>query len=346
VKIAVLLLGYAALLGAAGPWLLRRGWADHAPRLAVAAWQALTATVVAAVTLGALALALPAPLVSVNIAHLLEACVLALRAQYATPGGAAVASTASLLAVTVLARCTWCTAAELLGASAQRRRHRDALTLLGRPDRRLGAVVLEHAVPAAYCLPGRHRRIVLTTAALAALDDQQLQAVLAHEQAHLRGRHDLVVSGAAALERTFPRVPLFRIARGEVTRLVELLADDAAAQAAPRLTLAEALLTVAAGAGPAGALGAGGTKAGPGGQGCATGERIRRLIAEPRPISRARIAAGFAGLAGLLALPVLLFSGPAAAAMPMDACQVPADCTSLTIDCPPVTPGRHDCPRP
>jgi Zn-dependent protease with chaperone function len=41
--------------------------------------------------------------------------------------------------------------------------------------------------PTVYCLPGR-RRIMLTTGALTRLDDGELDAVLAHERAHLSGR--------------------------------------------------------------------------------------------------------------------------------------------------------------
>lgn len=335
--IALLLFGYAALLGVAAPWLLRRGWADQAPRLAVAAWQAVTATVVVAVALGALALAVPTASFSGNLAHLLEACVLALRSRYATPGGAAMASAGAMLGLAIIARCAYCAVAELTRAARQRRRHCDALTLVARADERLGAVVIDHHVPAAYCLPGRRRRIVLTSAALDSLDDDQLRAVLAHEHAHLRGRHDLVVAGALALQRAFPKVPLFRAARDEIGHLVELLADDAATCAAPRLTLAEALLTVAGGAGPAGALAAGGNT---------HAARVRRLIAAPRPASRPRVVGGFATIAGLLALPVLLFTGPAATAMPQSSCEVPTDCISRAVACPLVAPGRHACPTP
>lgn len=81
-----------------------------------------------------------------------------------------------------------------------------------------------HRLAAAYCLPGRHRRIVITNATLDALDGTQLDAVLAHEHAHLTGHHHLVVGGADARRRAFPRVPLFRHAHAEISRLVELAA--------------------------------------------------------------------------------------------------------------------------
>jgi Zn-dependent protease with chaperone function len=342
VSIALVLLGYVTVLACAGPWVLRRGWADRLPALAVAGWQALTASVVGAVVLAGVALAVPTPLVSIDLAEVLDACVLALRAQYATPGGAAVGSGAAVLALTVVVRCTYSAVRELAASGGQRRRHHDALALLGRPDPRLGAVILDHRLPAAYCLPGRGRRIVLTTAALDALDDDQLQAVLAHERAHLAARHDLAVAGALAFERAFPKVALFRIARMEIERLVELLADDAAVRTSEPVTLAEALLTIAEGAGgahPAGALAAGG--------GSATAARIRRLITgAPRPASRPQVTAGLTVIAGLLALPILLVAAPAATTMPRQNCDVPDNCAAMTLVCAQARPGRHSCPIP
>jgi hypothetical protein len=118
VKIAVALFGYAAVVGTGGPWLLRRGWVDRAPRLAVAAWQALTTTVIVAVILGGLALAVPTPLISVDLARLLEACVLALRTQYATPGGAVAASAGAILALNIALRCGYCATRELVRSRA------------------------------------------------------------------------------------------------------------------------------------------------------------------------------------------------------------------------------------
>ena len=77
--IAATLLAYAALLLTAGASALARAaWPDRAPGLAIAAWLALAGTAVASVILG-------------GLAALLTACVMALRARYAHPGGAALA---------------------------------------------------------------------------------------------------------------------------------------------------------------------------------------------------------------------------------------------------------------
>ena len=96
------LLTYAALLLAAGaPALARSAWPDRAPRLGIAAWLALPAAVITSVVLGGTALMVPTEGVSGGIAWLLKACQMALRAQYAQPGGAALAAAGGLLAVTM-----------------------------------------------------------------------------------------------------------------------------------------------------------------------------------------------------------------------------------------------------
>ncbi len=309
--VALALLGYAALLLTVGAAALARArWPESAPRLAIAAWFALTGSAVVSVLAGGLALMVPTVRVSADLAGLLAACVMALRAQYAHPGGAALTGAGAVLALTVLARIAWCTARALALAAGARRRHRLRLSLVGRPDPRLGAVIVRHHEPTAYCLPGHGSRIVVTTGAIDALDEGQLRAVLAHERAHLRGRHHLLVTLAGALHAAFPRVPAFRIACEQVARLAELRADDAASAAAHRLAVAGALLSMGAGV-PAAALGAAGT---------ADAGRVRRLIDGPAAISRTRAAAVTSTVAAVLLVPLLLLAGPAASARGMNYC--------------------------
>jgi Zn-dependent protease with chaperone function len=331
---AVALLGYAALLltiGAAG--LARARWADRAPRLAVAVWLALAGSAIASVVLGGAALVVPTVRVSADLAALLAACAMALRASYAHPGGAAMAGAGAVLGLMVIGRVSWCTAVTLARAGRARRRHRRVLVLAGRHDRRLGAVLVDHREAAAWCLPGAGGQVVLTTAAVRALDDVQLAAVLAHERAHQRGRHHLLVGLAGSLAVAFPRVRAFRQCHEQVARLAELLADDAATGAVPRLKVAEALLALAAPApAAAAALGAGGS---------ATGARVRRLIAAPAPIGRARTAAGMLTVAALTAFPLVLAAGPAAAVGGMSNCPPMAATASAAM--PPGHCGAAGC---
>lgn len=326
------LLGYAALLlGPGAGALARAGWPDRAPRLALAAWLALTGSAVVSVALGGLALLVPTMRVSADLAALLATCVMAVRASYAHPGGAALAGAGAVLGLAVIGRVTWCAAVTLARAALARRRHRRGLAMAGRHDGRLGAVVLHSPTAAAWCLPGAGRQVVLTTAAIQALDAAQLTAVLAHERSHQRGHHHLLVSLAGSLAAAFPRVPAFRQGQEQVARLVELLADDAAAAASPRLKVAEALLALAAPApAAAAALGAGGS---------ATAARIRRLIAAPVPLGRTRTGAGLVTIAALTAFPLITLAGPAAAISGHDYCP-------HTITAAHATAGPASCAAP
>ncbi|MGH2598941.1 MAG: M56 family metallopeptidase [Dehalococcoidia bacterium] len=311
---ALVLFGYAALLTTVGAGLLRRArWPERAPRLGVTAWQVLSASALGAVVLGGLALVVPSAELSTDLAALLEACTMALRTQYATPVGAAGSIAGATLAVAVIARAGYCLGRGLLTARRQRRRQAEVLALIGRPDQRLGALIIDHGIAVAYCLPGRTRRVVLTSAAVASLDDDQLAAVLAHEAAHLRGRHHLVLAMAAALTNAFPFVPGLRHAHTQIARLVEMLADDAAARRCDRLTVATALVALAEGHAPTAALAAGGPTA---------LARVRRLVSPARPLGALRTTFAATVLAAALVFPVVAVAAPALAAAALDYCPI------------------------
>lgn len=133
--------------------------------------------------------------------------------------------------------------------------HADAIRLVGRPGEQSGVFVVDAPERAAYCVSGRPPVIVVTTGALAALDERQLGAVLAHERAHLAGHHHLVIAAVRGLAAVFPRLPLMARGAVEVSRLLEMCADDAAVRRFGHRTLLSGLMTLA-GAAPVAALGA------------------------------------------------------------------------------------------
>jgi Zn-dependent protease with chaperone function len=315
VRVALVLLAYAAALAVLTPLLLPRAeWAVRSPKLGIWAWQALTATVLVSTALAGLALAVPSVPVSGNLAEMLHACVMALREQYAAPGGAAAAASGTMLALAVTGRIGWCLAGALWRARRARGEHAAVLAMAGRARPDLGVTVLDDDRPAAYCLPGFGHRIVLTTAALAALEQRELEAVIAHERAHIRQRHHLILAYAQALERAFPRLPLFRAAADQTRRLVELAADDAASSRTNPLTLAGALVELAGAGAPTASLAAsGGQVAG----------RVHRLLGPHRPLRRAVAWTGALAAAALLALPFALAVQPAVAATGMSTCPLP-----------------------
>lgn len=152
----------------------------------------------------------------------------------------------------------------------RRSRHRVLLALVGQRDASISAHVLAGDVPLVYCIPGQGGCVVFTTAAIARLSDDQRVAVLAHEHAHLAGRHHLLVTSAAILSKAFPGISVCAQARQQTERLIEMRADDVAAHRHGHRAVAEALLSLADVAGPPGALGASGVD---------TLARIERLAA-------------------------------------------------------------------
>lgn len=155
--------------------------------------------------------------------------------------------------------------AVLLAAGVQtlraRHRHRMLLSLVARDDPEVpGVRVVDHPGATAYCVPGLRSEVVVSEGTLRLLSPDELAAVLAHETAHVRERHDLVLLPFAALRKALP-LRLVRDAQASVELLVEMAADDRARQHCSPRRLATALLRFgAAGSAPApaGALGAGG----------------------------------------------------------------------------------------
>jgi Zn-dependent protease with chaperone function len=307
VTVAALLLVYAAGAGTIGSRLLgRAGWAVRAPLPGIIIWLAAAWSVVAAVGLAGLTLAVHATALGGGLSHLIGACVLRLRDTYATPGGATVAGLGLTLAGAVLARTALTAATHLRAVRRQAVRHAQTARLVGRPDPALGATLVDHAQPAAYCVAGPHPTVILTTAALQALDPGQLDAVLAHERAHLASHHHRLLAIARIGRQVLPFLPLMRVADTQITRLVEMHADDTATAGRGTGPLATALAVLAAAAGPAPGLAAAATDA---------VQRIHRLLRPAEPLSRARRQLLGAGAAALALTPVLLALTPAIVAL-------------------------------
>jgi Zn-dependent protease with chaperone function len=276
------LVAYTLLLSVAAPAVLRRAaWVTRAPRLAIRLWRALSASWLVAVTLVGLTVAVsvlasPEPGTFPRVV--------------AVPAGV-------LLAVGIIARAGYIIARELTIARRTQMRHAERLACAGRPLSGVDATVVEHDTPAVYCLPAprRQRQIVVTTGALHLLGAHELNAVLAHEQAHLRGRDHLIASVAASLSLAFPCVPLFRHARDEIAILTEMAADDAASSQHGAGTIASALASLAKARTPSPALGAGGHT---------VMHRLQRLLAPPQPLCRAAKLTGTVASIGALTLPL------------------------------------------
>ena len=305
--VAAVLMAYAAGLGILGPRIFGRArWTARAPLLAIITYLAAGWSVIAALGLAGLTLAVHATALGGGLSQLIGACVHRLQATYGTPGGATVAGLGLTLAGAVLARTALTAVAHFRAAGRQALHHAQTARLIGKPEPALGAMLVEHAQPAAYCVAGRQPTVILTTGAVQVLDPGQLDAVLAHERAHLTGRHHRLLALARIGREVLPFLPLMRDAEEQVARLVELHADDAATRARDPRLLATALVVLAAAASPAPALAAGATD---------SVQRIHRLLGPSEPLGRARRQLLRATAAALALTPVLLALTPAVIAL-------------------------------
>ena len=143
---------------------------------------------------------------------------------------------------------------------------------------------------------------------MAALSAEEVRAVVAHERAHLRGRHHLTLALVLAARRALP-CRLTADAVREVGLLLEMIADDVAARRAGPSAVAKALLRLSGGI-PAGALGAGGESA---------QRRMSRLLEQQSP-ARGRGSVAVAAAVGGLVLPTLLVVGTAAGLLGLHVC--------------------------
>jgi bla regulator protein blaR1 len=302
-----------ALISAAtlpGAHLLSRArWTWRTPRTAIALWQALGLAWGVA-TIGALVGFALLPYHQGVVGGLIP-----LRAD----GGARLDTTHLLALVAglslgsvLLGVLMWAIA----GVLRARRRHRALLALVARDSGLRDTLVLDHEAAAAYCVPGvRSAKVVVSAGTLKLLDQAELAAVLAHERAHVRERHDLVLLPFASLRQVFPGFRLVARCLDTVELLIEMTADDRARRHRSPRQLATALLRFAAArpvAAPSGALSLSdggfdrGSDRGFGGGGPVM-VRVRRLL-DPVPPTFTVQAAALATATLIAVVPVLLYT--------------------------------------
>lgn len=220
--------------------LARASWPSRSPAAGVVLWQSLALAAVLAISGAALSTALW--LVTSDLTWwriVLHVLILG-------------------IGVLVWARFWWAGWQVWRQTAERRRRHRELVDLLGEPYGALPAVrILAERTPVAYCIPRRgDARVVISQGTVDALDADALQAVLEHERAHVRIRHDLVLEAFGVLHRAFPRPLRTDAPLRQSQVLVELMADDAARKITGDPPLARAIAALAGGVHPAGTLGA------------------------------------------------------------------------------------------
>lgn len=217
-----------------GPRLLTVGrWQVRFPRLALAAWHA-------ALGLGILAL----------LGSVVAAVLVTLAARHAPDAATGIVQTVlgwtALGVVGAVLVVIGAGSDELVGAG--RRTYGDILSLPStreRLDRRTSLLTCHSDEPFACAIPGVDPMVVVSTTLRAILTPAQLRAVVAHERAHLRGRHYLAVRLAELNRACLPSSRAGQQLLRATSLLVELIADDEAARRAGAVHLANALVVVA-----------------------------------------------------------------------------------------------------
>lgn len=288
----------AILLAGPVPALLSRAaWPMRAPRAAIVLWQSVA--VAAALSAFSAGLAVAAKLFvpgpdgrpTADVGREIEKL-----------GWPLWLGSVLVLLVTLLigARLAFTILRVAIDTRRRRSRHRTVVDLLGEcPDQMDGVRVLQVAEPLAYCLPGMRGRVVLSQGTLSRLSGHELAAILRHERAHLRARHDLVLEAFTAVHTAFPRFVRSRNALHAVGLLIELLADDAAVRVTGPRPLARALVSCAWGQTPAGAMAAGGPS---------TVIRVRRLAGAPNSLTLSLLA--YLAAAAVLIIPTIAVAVP------------------------------------
>jgi Zn-dependent protease with chaperone function len=299
VNTAPVLVAYTAAVGFVAPRvMLRSGWPHRAPALAAAVWHTLAVSFSIGAAFAAYSLAVPAEHLHTGLMGLLHACGVDVGAGRPDPDmtDRPALGMPAAVGVALLGSFSF----HVVRARRARERHREAVDLVGRHSARLRATVMPYDVPAAYCLPGRRPRIVISDAAVRHLTPEQLGAVLEHEQAHITGRHHLVLAAAEAFHSVFRWLPLARRGREQTALLLEMIADDRALRSHSHEVLATAMYEMAAARTPKGALAAGGHTA---------PIRLKRVLG-PRQAPHPVLWGSVAAVAVAVPLLPLLFACP------------------------------------
>lgn len=243
---ALALLAGAVAAGWLIPSVLRRlDLRRRDPVLLLVAWLVSIAGVLLATGAGVLLLLLPDHGPSASLLALIDRCWSAI--QHGSPPrveeGAGMVGVALLVAFA--ARLVVVSVRGFRRRARKRQENLEVLRLVGRSVSGPSDILwLAHDRPLAFSMAGSPGIVVATEGLARHLDHHAVAAVLAHERAHLAGRHHLLVAAADAVHATLPFVPLFRQAPRAIRDLVELAADVAAVRDCGAPAVRTALLGV------------------------------------------------------------------------------------------------------
>lgn len=255
--IALVLMPGALLVAWLAPRMLERrlrGATD--PQITLVTWLALVSGTLLSLVATAGLVLLPDHSLTHRVVTLVHHCVAAVSAGSLPRVDEVTELLAIVIGVVAIARGGAGVHRHLRQRSYLHRTHLDLLRIrTGSAAAPRSTLWLDSPQPMAYSIAGRPSLVVATEGLRRSLPAQAVAAVLSHEQAHLRGKHHLLVGLAEALAVALPWLPLMRRSPALVRSLVEMSADASAARSHGAETVRGALLAMSAHGTPAHALG-------------------------------------------------------------------------------------------
>lgn len=222
----VLIVLALAVVAVAPRILTRSAWTIDRPRTALASWSL-------AVVLGTLGFVVGITLVVTANRPVTDPSALGGSPSHGLNIGVAVLA---VLAFVIAVR---------VRPGSEHRAVREAMRSGAAPHREIDGTLVavveaEHAL--ACAVPGRSGGVLVSSGLADRLRTDELEAVVAHERAHLHQRHAAVVAVAESIERAVPWIPGARAMARSTRVLVEFAADDAAARRIGRDAVRRAVL--------------------------------------------------------------------------------------------------------
>lgn len=286
-----------ALLGPLSNWLSQAAWVSRAPRAMVLCWQCIGLSAIAA-GIGA-GLSVAVARYQLGFAGGVSELVGSLFSGHPLQGLGLSDALALTLAADLGIVLVVIFGSLMVRTVRSRARHRRLLDLVAHQSAAYpGTDLILDSRTVAYCVPGLHPRIVLSEGTLRLLGPREIAAVIEHERGHVQERHGLVMLPMLGLKNLFRWIPYARLAPREIATLLEMSADDYSARRYDPLTLAGALVDMAAsGCAPKCALSAAGS---------GVPQRVSRLLSNSRNSKGTALASGLlAGAVVVLPLAVL-----------------------------------------